>query len=285
MMQNTPANEENAAQLRELALRLLGRPFVPQAQLFAGTLPPSLPFPIPFPDASQLVGSFVSTAEETQIVLDTEQTPDEVMAFYSEQMQAMGWAEPDVLRRLRQREGGFTHTFPYPVSSVTFCQGRHGPALGVSAMAGQNDRATTDVRLHLDTRTRNSPCLQSSEIFMAVGALLPSLEPPSGASQQVFGGGSNSESASTAATLTMERDLALAELATHYAEQLEQAGWQRTGEGSSGPQAWNTWQLRDPDQERWVGVFTLLQIPETQRQYALQVHIYWTGETKPEASV
>jgi hypothetical protein len=278
MTQNTSFPEENMAQT--LALRLLARPFdlqAPQPQLLAGRLPAQLPFDLPLPDECVIVGSFIGNPEEMQIVLDTRQSPDEVIAFYKEQMQAIGWSKPAFQREMV--EGGFVHTFHRPISSTILCKGSHGPALQVSAFAGQHEGERTDVRIHIDTRSRNSPCRQSSGIFMEVGGLIPPLEPPAGGRQLGGGGGgSNSESAHTSATLEMEHAMALSALANHYTRQLEQAGWQRTGEGSSGPMAWHTWEFHDTKNERWGGVFTLLQIPGMERNYYLQVLINWLGD-------
>ena len=89
--------------------------------------------------------------------------------------------------------------------------------------------------------------------------------------------GSNSESASTAATLELESDMDLSLLVAHYARQLEQAGWQRTGEGSSEPMGWHTWEFHDKENERWLGVFSLLEIPGMERTYYLQMNINWVG--------
>ena len=136
MTQNTPSPQENEVQLREIALRLLAPAFRPEAsdaQLLAGSLPASLPFELPLPEKSRIVGSFISSPETMQIVLDTDQSPTEIVAFYTERMQAAGWSEPDVLRRQRQHvEGGFVDSFHRPVTYVTFCKGQRGPALGVS---------------------------------------------------------------------------------------------------------------------------------------------------------
>ncbi len=281
MTQNTSSHEENIVQLRELALRFLAPPFDPEArqpQLLAGSLPASLPFELPFPDGCQIVGSFVRNPETIQIVLDTDQSPTEVIAFYTEQMQTEGWAEPDFQRRQRQREGGFVHTFRRPTLFTTLCKGQHGPALMISASKGQDEDGRTEVRLNLDTRSRNSPCAQSSEIFVDVSNLIPPLEPPLGGHQlRGGGGGSNSESASTSATLDLENDIALPLLAAHYARQFEQAGWQRTDEGSSEPMAWHTWEFHDKKNERWLGVFTLLRVPGMERKYYLQMNINWVG--------
>jgi hypothetical protein len=172
MTQHTPFPEENMTQT--LALRLLGRPFDPQAprsQLLAGRLPDQLPFNLPLPDEHTIIGSFISNPEELQIVLDTRQAPAAVIAFYKEQMQAAGWSEPAFRREMH--EGGFVHTFHRPTSSTILCKGPHGPALIISAFAGQHEGESTDVRIHIDTRSRNSPCRQSSGIFMEVGNLIP----------------------------------------------------------------------------------------------------------------
>ena len=281
MTQNTPSPEENMAQLRELALRLPAPPFDPEArqpQLLVGSLPASLPLDLPLPDGCQIVGSFVRNPETIQIVFDTDQSPIEIIAFYTERMQAVGWSEPEFQRRHRQRESGFVHTFHRPTLFTTLCKGQRGPALMVSAFGGQDEGRKTEVRLNLDTRSRNSPCSQSSEIFMDVSALIPPLVPPLGGRQWGSGGGSNSESASTVATLDLESELPLSLLVAHYARQLEQAGWQRTGEGSSEPMGWHTWEFHDKENERWLGVFSLLEIPGMERTYYLQMNINWVGK-------
>jgi hypothetical protein len=103
MTQNTSFPEENMVQT--LALRLLARPFDPQApqpQLLAGRLPDQLPFDLPLPDQCVIVGSFLGNPEEIQIVLDTSQAPAAVIAFYKEQMQAAGWSEPAFQHRISQ---------------------------------------------------------------------------------------------------------------------------------------------------------------------------------------
>ncbi|MDQ6645533.1 MAG: hypothetical protein M3Y76_13905 [Chloroflexota bacterium] len=277
MTQSTSSPEENIAHLHELVLRLLARPFDPQPHLLAGSFPASLPFDVPFPDGYQIVGSFARTPEDILLLLDTEQSPAEVVAFYIQRMQAIGWSEPDILRRLHH-EGGFTHMTQRRVSYITLCKGQRGPALMVSASRGQEESGKTQVRLNLDTRSRGSPCMQSSAIFMGVGALIPPLEPPPDGRQWGGGGGSDSESASTAATLDVENNTTLPLLAAHYVLQLEQAGWQRTGEGSSEPMAWSTWELYDKQNERWMAVFTLLEVPGMERKYYMQMNINWVGD-------
>lgn len=277
MTQHSPFSEEDMT--RTLALRLLARPFNPQAaepQLLAGRLPDHLPFDLPLPDECTIIGSFLSSPEEMQIVLDTDATPSAVIAFYKERMRVSGWSEPAFLRK--RDESGFVHTSRLFTSSMLLCKGPHGPALQVAAFASLLEGERTDVRIHVDTRSRNSPCRQSSGIFMEVGNLIPSLEPPAGGHQLRGGGGSHSDHAGTSAMLEMDRDMALPVLANHYTGQLEQAGWQRTGEGSSGPMAWHTWEFRDTKSDHWGGVFSLLQVPGMERNYHLQVLINWLDD-------
>ena len=107
--------------------------------------------------------------------------------------------------------------------------------------------------------------------------MVPTLEPPEGGRQRGAGGGCDSESADTAAVLELKSDITLPVLATHYARQFKQAGWQRTGKDGSGPSMWHTWEFRDKENERWLGVFTLLQIPGMERQYYMQSHINWVS--------
>ena len=287
MTQNIPSPQENEVQLREIALRLLAPAFRPEAsdaQLLAGSLPASLPFDFPLPEKSRIVGSFISSPETMQIVLDTDQSPAEIGAFYTEWMQAAGWSEPDVLRRQRkQREGGFVDNFHRSVTYVTFCKGQRGPALGVSLFKEEGKGGKTEVRLHIDARSRFSPCMQSSEIFMDVSRLIPPLEPPMRVQQQADGG-SNSEFAATFAILDIKDELALPKLSSHYARQLEQAGWQCTGEGSSELIAWHTWEFSDKEDERWRGVFTSQHVPGMEQQYYVQMHINWIGRQSQSVS-
>jgi len=103
---------------------------------------------------------------------------------------------------------------------------------------------------------------------------IPRLEAPLGALFRDGGHTSARYSAQTSAML--QTDLALSVLATHYATQLEQAGWQRTGEGSSGPAAWHTWTFQDEEQETWLGRFFLLQMPDRRQEHYLYIQISHT---------
>lgn len=107
---------------------------------------------------------------------------------------------------------------------------------------------------------------------MDISRLIPPLKPPMGVEQHADGG-SNSERAATFATLDIKDEVALPQLSAHYAHQLEQAGWQRTGEGSNELMALHTWEFFDKESERWLGAFTMLHVPGMEHQYYVQMHI------------
>jgi len=75
----------------------------------------------------------------------------------------------------------------------------------------------------------------------------------------INGRGRSLNSAYSDATLETNNDLST--LAAHYKTQLEQAGCVLTAEGQDGPLAWNTWILKDDD-EQWHGFFIILKVLE-----------------------
>jgi hypothetical protein len=107
----SPANDD--ASLRELAMALIAARY-PDAtdeasgegpQLLPGQLPPSFPADFPLPPGGRVVGSLV--AARPAIVLDTDLSPEEVIAFYTERLTAAGWNRPE---GIPPRQGGFVHS-------------------------------------------------------------------------------------------------------------------------------------------------------------------------------
>lgn len=93
-----PAPPEDAAALRELAVRLLRARFPgdPEAademQLLVGEVPAGLPVELPLPPGSRVVGSLVrGNPRGISIVLDAEQPAEQVLEFYRERLSGAGW--------------------------------------------------------------------------------------------------------------------------------------------------------------------------------------------------
>jgi hypothetical protein len=285
MNDQPPQGSSNGEEARvlDLALRLLAQEdpvsrTVEKPGILVGRLPEEAPVDIPILDGFVVVGSLVRSDPEPygdatiEVVLDTRMSAGQAREAYRERMVAAGWSEPE---HPGLRGGGFDFV---PVGTTTlFCRSEQGPALFFSAHEGtRNDPETpTDIRLRLITGSRHSPCAPERN-EPDFDRIIPLLTPPSGSYQFPGGGGGGIDSAYSDATL--ETDLDPAAVGTHYAAQLEEAGWSRLDEGQGGPQAWSIWSFTDEDRQPWEGVFTALRTPQTPSRYFLQVYVGRTSE-------
>ena len=289
MKQNNSSSQSNEAQLLELALRLTsypGEPHTHNPQLLVGRLPDTFPADIPLPDGSRVLGSLLKSAEYVVVVLDTSLPAEEVFLFFNERLLGDGWQTFEQLQGYQQpvlQQRGFA---PTPVTgqgtSVIYCKGIGGPTLRVHAAAGSN--GLTDVHLEVDGRN-DSPCARVSRIRWeqslrtgGVSDLIPLLEAPRGARQKSRGAGNSSEFAYTSAVLETDADLAT--LNTHYAMQLEKAGWTRTAEGLNDPLVWQTWRFQDEDQQPWNGQFFILKAQDKARLHYLYIQVDWANASE-----
>lgn len=281
-METTPSNPESREALLEaLALRLTISPFDPRTQnpqLLVGQLPDNLPFELPIPEGSRVVGSLARSPEHIDLLLDVPLPPEQALAFYKERLQAAGWSELEQPMGMPQR-GGFVHSSILAQHlNVYFCKGPRGPSLHFSALREQ--AGFTDVRLDLNLDERESPCGQAARMRKqrmhrpGFEELIPPLVPPAGARQRDGSGGGGSDS--WYSTATLEADVDLATLTAHYASQLAQGGWTRTDAGSAGPVVWHTWTFQDEDKEPWYGMFFMLKLPGKEREYFLYIRIELT---------
>jgi hypothetical protein len=281
-----PENRE--ALLEALAQRLTISPFDPRTQnpqLFLGQLPDNLPFELPIPPGSRVIGGVARSPEHIDILLDVPLPAAQALAFYKERLQAAGWTEPEQFIGMPQR-GGFMHSPPLALQHSTyFCQGPRGPSLHFNAVKEQ--AGFTDVRLSLNLDERESPCAHAARALkhhrhaLGFDQLIPSLVPPEGA-RQLGGGSGSSSSDSCYSSATLEADDDLATLAAHYAGQLEQAGWTRTAAGQSGPLAWHTWMLKDEDGEPWRGFFFILKTPDLEKEHFLYIKADLANKPNPK---
>jgi hypothetical protein len=279
MDETTAQGGGNEVLLQELVLRLLAHPADPRTQnprLLIGQLPDTLPFDLPLPTGSRVLGSLQRSAEHAEVIVDVPLAQEETLAFYRAQMQASGWLEEEFPPGVRA--GGFVSTgFPGIGSMLHLHQGVRGPSLRLHAVPGLAGQ--TEVRLHIDLSGRDSPAHRSRmrRQQMMGHNLLPPLPAPAGARQTGGGGGGGSDSYYSSATLETDADLPT--LTTHYAGQLEKAGWSQIDAGQSGPLAWHAWTFQDEDGEPWRGLFFILKIPGAERQYALYIRVDWANKS------
>ena len=286
---NTPQDSgtnESEAILRDLVVRLAtfpGDPRVSNPQLLVGQIPEGLSAEIPFPADNRVLGTLIRGPQDSTIVVDADLPPAQVLDFYRERMKAAGWQELEMPGGMHR--GGFMHSSITNAldARFTFCRGSRGPSLTVIAYPRAADETKTDLRLELDATGQQ--CTQQAKMRRMhrpiMHELIPPLIPPAGARQQGGGGGSGGDSVYSSATLSLDNDMNIVELASHYNTQLESGGWVRSDAGNSGPFAWSTWTLHDEDNEPWYGSFIIMRMPVQQLQYTLYIQAYMETGMSP----
>ena len=83
---------------------------------------------------------------------------------------------------------------------------------------------------------------------------MPPLQPPAGVALRGGGGGGGGGTWHSEATV--EIDQPVSEVESHFAQQLERAGWTRIAGAADDVAAWSSWQL--PGDGRWRGILLVL---------------------------
>lgn len=291
-LQPLPAEEA----WRALAYRLLaGRPAgvtpaPPPAEILPAQIPANLPFEVPMPEGSRIVGSVLNTGglEQATVYGDAVESPLDVLAYYRRQLVADGWYELD---SEGQQPGGFNAADPSYRAHAQFCRSERGPAIFVEAT--RQEGGPTALRILLYTDERNSPCLPRERRGLPPSPI-PPLPPPPGA-RFVMGAGpttsvrmhsprSENGLGPAARQLTgsvgtdhahssveIGTDLDLNDLANHYNRYLETGGWLPADSGRTEWTAWSTWTFRRERGEQWRGLLVVFQRPDIQDRYIIQV--------------
>ncbi len=237
---------EDPTLLRELAQRLLTPAYrppntpVPTVQLLPGAPPPGLNVALDFSGA-RLVGSAVrsggdpSGGSSIDIIADVDQPAAAVAANFQAQFKAAGWIAPEYGPGPR----GFQQSSP--TLEKSFCKTDGGFA---NVVAIAKDTGHTDLRINIHQSAGRGPCGNAGIMppqkptFPPGYELMPLLTPPADVPLQTTGGGGGPGQWTSDAVATTGRSSA--ELAAHFAGQLEAAGWKRTG-GATDGLAWSTW--------------------------------------------
>jgi hypothetical protein len=260
--------------LYTLAVRLIPRRgrFEEQSTeplLLAGRLPP-LPLQRPLPEGAQIIGSVVE-GDVVTILLDTDQSPGDAVAFYGTELAAAGWK---MLSTAHPR-GGFEHARH---GHAIFCRTDLGPKLTVNAH--QYPGRLTQVRLQIDLAT-DQPCTDPAERPRPpqIGPVpsLPELAPPAGAMLRTMGGEAGPMGTSAHAELITRLDLA--GVADHYAEEMRLAGCVERDRGQGDLVAWSTWEVDHPEHGPSQGLFLALQQVNDPTRYFLYERVAWAPST------
>lgn len=255
--------------LYKLALRLAtfpGDPDLENPQLIVGNVPQSLPFNIPFPAGSNILGSLIRSPRSLQIVLDAPPPRKEVNDFYERELKAAGWQVPE--DDARRHSGGFAHQ---GFSNVTFLHLVHSSGVAAAIQISDGENGMSAVRLNLNQNAQSAQA-RRRRLQRPFSQVLPSLVPPKGAIQRSAGGSSGEDNTNSSATLRLDKIWDIATLAKHYTDQLTQAGWTQIDGELAGHAAWSAWGFQTDDNEEWQAAFHLFQLPGEQIRYHLSLH-------------
>lgn len=278
---NPQSSTNDEASLRELALALLMARYSDAndetsnegPQLLPGQLPPNFPADFPLPAGARVVGSLV--AARPTIALDTGQSPEEVIAFYTERLTAAGWSVPE---GMSPRQGGFLHS-QYGIAgrNHVYFYRDDGPSLNVMTQAAANGRTSVLISQTPEGAGPMRRALQGRRgMHYDIFSVFPPIAPPPKSQQFQEGGSGGDDRVST--TARVETDLDLAALATHYTGQLERGGWQRTDGGVSDPVAWSAWTFESEDKESWRALLVILKRPDVPQRYWAHLLAEWVGK-------
>ena len=256
----------SSVELLRFVERLLTYPSYLQSKpviILPGELPSNLSVDVPIPSDTKVIGSLIrseDTYKRVKIILDVPMEPNEVIEFYRDSLKNAGWNETEGF--YHHEESGFMSTTP---EAVIFCryEGK-GPSLQITAHTLATEEGNvSDVRLDLDTDPGTGLCTERfyGPSWDDRAEILPPLKPPEGAILRSRGSGGGE--GQWQAEATIETELNVSELSTHYQEQLMNAGWALKEDGMTASFAWSTWTFNDELDDPWFG---LLLVSEAGRE-------------------
>ncbi len=231
-----------------------------RTRILIGLLPDDLPFDLPIPEGSQIIGSIVrSDPAGTEIILDSPLKSEEAIAFYQDELTGEGWSEPP---QDSYGPGFVSASWP----SQTFCDVEGDLVIYLYAVDVPDK--PTDVRVNIQSQAEYYQCNPDSTYGMDDAYfLIPPLVSPAGALVQA--GGSSSGQDEVSVTASLKTDLAADELADHFGEQLAEAGWGFGERGATEYEAWSSWTITDDKGEEWGGILIVVESPtDSEKRYA-----------------
>lgn len=240
--------------LKVLAERLLTHPHPEgstSVELFVGRLPESLSADVPLPSTVTVVGSALHSRRGRptllEVVTNLADDPEQVISRYEQDLATAGW-------QAFERFGGMTGGFVPEVIGVgrSFRRGDEGPVLMLAITTPGG--GTADLRLRLDWEiVRHLPEMQRHG--RPEGAeRMPALRPPAG--MPLRGGGGGGGGGSWHSEASVETHKAVAELLSHFDQQLEKASWKRVAGSADDVIGWSSWHL--PGSGHWRGLLLVM---------------------------
>lgn len=217
-----------------------------------GSLPTTVPFAPDFavglPPEAAVLGSVVQLGDHpsAQILLATERPTD-------------------VYDSLRQQLIDKGYTVPAPQGNEVFMSSRPSTiqlcsqdAAYVVNLVAQDRQASSGLWIDVNALQDKGICdpAGAGRRGPAAERVLPSLQPP--ASIQVRSAGTSYSGDRSQADAEIVADLPVADLAAHYAAQMEAAGWMLQDQSETPNLAWSAWRTTDDQGDTWQGTLYFL---------------------------
>ncbi len=244
--------EELATRLLETEQTYTGNYEFDTVQLLAGEIPKDMPMDFPIPENARIVGSIVRDQKRISIVLDVNQTPEQVFDFYKEQMAA--------------GDRGVKYSVEY--DKIIVCRGKKNPALTISAYPVED--GTTDVRLDVHTDPKYLPCRKTEDMESSLKPL-QKYEVPSDALVKFYEQYSSVGGDFVGTSDLLKSSMSSLSLVGHTGDQLKSANWTKQDEGNDGSSAWSTWVVQDEDALTWNALLWAVELPGTPNERFLGV--------------
>jgi len=251
--------------MRLIPLRRSPRAKVSQARLFVGQLPAGLPFELPVPPSCRIIGTIIQ-GTLTTVLLNSDLSPNQVLAFYQEQLVTSDWA----VIHYFPSSGGLVDLVH---SQAKFCKPPQG--LSLLLMSHAYAEQPTEIRLEIDMTPglscdpRSIPPPDPAELEPPMP--LPYLTPPIGDILEQGGGHYGSRAAFTKARLITSLDLR--SVVDHYAKQLREAGYSERDHGREAVLAWSTWDRDNAERKGREALFLAWRQPNERNLYFLFLRV------------
>ncbi len=268
----TPTSESDSKALQNLLQRWLS---LPEVQLIVGRLPNQLPVHLPLPDKAQVVGSIIKPLDSFEIILDVQQSPEQVQAFYYKELKSAGWQEQKQQDNSLENTGflaSTSHLEKTTNQGITFCSQSKKAKLNIQAsnLFRSLTEVRPEVRLNLEvfrsTSSSNFKCSSSDSVKLL---LLPPLIAPSNVAIDKNITISGDRASYSYAVLDTKLETQV--LAAHYSTQLEQVGWKRSDSVQNERGFWSTWTLKDNKGQSKQGLLSITQLAGVPNQYIAYV--------------
>lgn len=236
-----------------------------ETTLTLGGLPDDLPFELVVPLGTQVLYSLEQDQRMgTQIALHTPLPATEALDYLAKRLEEQGYAPNDA----RVDLGG---VFGQPDPGLTLCSPDGEWGVTITPLSVETD---SDINIFI-VAAENSACGQIASLGTGAMRLLPHLTLPAGVHPRFsgMGGGSGGSERSAYANSMLAIDLSPAELAAHYSQQLQAAGWQQTSESQTDAVAWSVWQFSDEHGRPWVGTLLVADRPAQENALLVQIQV------------